>query len=73
MFQRQQLKTKPKNNVDVELQQLEERIRESNELVDIGMEKKEIAVMWAMRKLGYSEDEVQKILDVANEAYQSKD
>lgn len=36
------------------------------------MEKKEIAVMWAMRKLGYSKD-MDKVLDLANQAYGIKD
>lgn len=54
---------------EVELEDLERRIAISNETVEIGMEKKELAVMWAMRKLGYSEEETQKILNLANEAY----
>jgi len=37
------------------------------------MEKKEIAIMWAMRKLGYSEEQTQQVLDLANKAYQKKE
>lgn len=36
------------------------------------MEKKEIAIMWAMMKLGYSREETDKILDTANQAYNQK-
>jgi Holliday junction resolvasome RuvABC DNA-binding subunit len=37
------------------------------------MDKKEIAVMWAMKKLGYTEEQMQELLDLANEAYKPKD
>lgn len=57
----------------VKLEDLEMRIKISNENVDIGMEKKEIAIMWAMRKLGYSEEQTQQVLDLANKAYQKKE
>lgn len=60
-------------DTETELEELEMRITLSNEAVNIGMEKKEIAVMWAMRKLGYSQEETQKVLDKANEAYKHKD
>jgi Holliday junction resolvasome RuvABC DNA-binding subunit len=57
----------------IKLEDLEMRIKISNENVDIGMEKKEIAIMWAMRKLGYSEEQTQQVLDLANKAYQKKE
>ena len=52
---------KKKFNVDAQakLEGLEKQIRLSNETIEIGMEKKEIAVMWAMRKLGYTEEQTQ--------------
>lgn len=56
----------------LKLKDLERQIRISDETVNIGMEKKEIAVMWAMRKLGYTEEQTQQVLDLANEAYGKK-
>ena len=56
----------------LKLEDLERQIRISDETVNIGMEKKEIAVMWAMRKLGYTEEQTQQVLDLANEAYGKK-
>lgn len=53
----------------LKLEDLERQIKSSNENIKIGMDKKEIAVMWAMRKLGYTEEETQQILELANEAY----
>ncbi|MFQ7240839.1 hypothetical protein [Agathobaculum sp.] len=53
----------------LKLEDLEKRIQLSNESINIDMEKKEIAVMWAMRKLGYTEDETAQVLKTANEAY----
>lgn len=47
---------------------LERHIQTSNENVRIGMEKKEIAIMWAMRKLGYTEDQTSQVLKLANDA-----
>ena len=48
---------------------LQKYIDISNETIQIGMEKKEIAVMWAMRRLGYSVEKIQEVLDMANKAY----
>lgn len=62
-------KSSKTTNTDAELKKLEMRISVSNKSVEIGMEKKEIAVMWAMKRLGYSKEETQKVLDLANEAY----
>jgi hypothetical protein len=61
------------NDAKIKLEDLEMKIKISNENVDIGMTKKEIAIMWAMRKLGYSEEQTQQILDLANKAYQKKE
>ncbi len=55
-----------------ELRALETKIQEHNKPIEIGMEKKEIAVMWAMRKLGYTEEQTQQVLDLANQAYKPK-
>ncbi|MFD1403766.1 hypothetical protein [Robinsoniella peoriensis] len=65
---------KKKSSVDAQakLETLEKQIRLSNETVEIGMDKKEIAVMWAMRKLGYTEEQTQAVLELANEAYKPK-
>lgn len=60
-------------NHALKLEDLEQQIRISNETINIGMEKKEIAVMWAMRKLGYTEEQTQQVLDLANEAYGKKE
>jgi len=62
------------SNVDTEeeLDNLATRISISNENVEIGMEKKEVAVMWAMQKLGYGKEETQRVLKLANEAYNPK-
>ena len=48
-------------------------IEQHNRTIEIGMEKKEIAVMWAMKKLGYSKEDVEKVLDLANQAYGPKE
>lgn len=53
--------------------ELQRYIEESNESVQIGMDKKEIAVMWAMRKLGYTQEKTQEVLDLANKAYLPKE
>ncbi len=54
------------------LKNLQEYIEANGKAVQIGMEKKEIAVMWAMRKLGYTEDQTHEILSWANKAYLPK-
>lgn len=57
----------------LKLEDLERQIALSNENIKIGMDKKEIAVMWAMRKLGYTEEQTQQVLNLANEAYGKKE
>lgn len=52
--------------------ELQKYIEVSNETIQIGMDKKELAVMWAMRKLGYTEEQTQEVLDMANKAYLPK-
>lgn len=44
-------------------EELQKYIEVSNETIQIGMDKKELAVMWAMRKLGYTEEKTQEVLD----------
>jgi Holliday junction resolvasome RuvABC DNA-binding subunit len=66
-------KSSSDDDAEVKLENLEMRIDISNKNVEIGMEKKEIAVMWAMRKMGYSEEETQQVLNLANKAYHPKD
>ena len=53
-------------------EELQKYIEASNESVQIGMDKKELAVMWAMQKLGYTKKQTQELLDMANEAYLPK-
>jgi len=67
------VKSSSVNDPKITLEDLEMRIKISNENVDIGMEKKEIAIMWAMKRLGYSEEQTQEVLDLANNAYQKRD
>ena len=55
------------------MKQLQMAIEQHNRTIEIGMEKKEIAVMWAMKKLGYSKEDVDKVLDLANQAYGPKE
>lgn len=54
------------------LKRLQAELERDNHYISIGMEKKEIAIMWAMMKLGYSREETDKILDTANQAYNPK-
>lgn len=49
--------------------ELQKYVEVSNETIQIGMDKKELAVMWAMRKLGYTQEKIQGVLDLANAAY----
>lgn len=63
----------PKVDTEEELKQLQISIEQENRTIEIGMKKKEIAVMWAMRKLGYSKEDVDKVLDLANQAYEPKE
>lgn len=53
--------------------ELQRYIEESNESVQIGMDKKELAVIWAMRELGYPEEKTQEVLGLANKAYLPKE
>lgn len=52
---------------------LQQYIEVNNETTQIGMEKKEIAVMWAMQKLSYSEEQIREVLNLANKAYLPKE
>lgn len=63
----------PKADPEKELMRLQAEIEQHNRTMEIGMEKKEIAVMWAMRKLGYSKEDTDKVLDLANQAYGIQD
>lgn len=67
------VKSGPIDDPKMTLEDLEMRIKISNENVDIGMRKKEIAIMWAMKRLGYSEEQTQEVLDIANKAYQKRE
>ncbi len=53
------------------IEQIQESIDSYNAIEQIAMEKKELAVMWAMERLGYSEEKMQEVLSLANEAYPS--
>ena len=73
IYKYNKVKSSSVNDPKITLEDLEMRIKISNENVDIGMEKKEIAIMWAMKKLGYSEEQTQQVLDLANKAYQKRE
>jgi hypothetical protein len=64
------IKTSSVYEQKIKLKELETHLAISNKTVSIGMEKKEIAIMWAMRKLGYSEEKTKEVLDLAKTAYQ---
>lgn len=66
-------KWKRSQSLKPKYEELQKYIEESNETVQIGMDKKEIAVMWAMRELGYSEEKTKEVLDLANKAYLPKE
>ena len=59
--------TKPK------YEELQKYIEVSNDVIQIGMDKKELAVMWAMRNLGYTEEQTKEVLDLASKAYLPKE
>lgn len=62
-----QFKSDSKNDAQVKLQELERSIEIFNEHVEIvGMKQEELAVMWAMGKLGYSTEEIQQVINLAN-------
>jgi len=67
------VRSSPIDDPEMTLEDLEMHIKISNENVDIGMRKKEIAIMWAMKRLGYSEEQTQEVLDLANKAYQKRE
>ena len=60
---------KKSHSLKPKYEELQKYIEISNENVQIGMDKKEIAVMWAMRKLGYTQEQTQEVLELANMAY----
>ena len=64
---------KKSHSLKPKYEELQKYIEISNENVQIGMDKKEIAVMWAMRKLGYTQEQTQEVLELANKAYLPKE
>ena len=48
---------------------LQRYIEQHDEMVQIGMDKEEIAIIWAMKKLDYSSEQMQEVLDLASKAY----
>lgn len=66
-------KWKNSKSLKPKYKELQKYIEVSNETIQIGMDKKEIAVMWAMHELGYSEEETKEVLDLANKAYLPKE
>lgn len=65
-------KLKKNQSLKPKYTELQRYIEVSNETIQIGMDKKELAVMWAMRKLGYTEEQTQEVLNMANKAYLPK-
>jgi len=61
-----QFKSDSNNDAQAKLQELERSIEIFNENVEIGMKREELAVMWAMEKLGYSTEEIQQVINLAN-------
>ncbi|WP_455136072.1 hypothetical protein [Thermophilibacter sp.] len=51
------------------LDELNAEIAKSNEAAEIGKEQEEIAVIWAMRRLGYPIDEIDKVVGEARRAF----
>lgn len=66
-------KLKKSQSLKPKYEELQKYIEVNNETVQIGMDKKEIAVMWAMRKLGYTGEQTKEVLDLANKAYLPKE
>ena len=64
-------KWKARKSSKLKLQELQDYIQASDRMVQIGMDKKEIAVIWAMRELGYTQENIHEVLDLANKAYLS--
>lgn len=62
-------KWKSSKSSKLKYKELQKYIEASNETIQIGMDKKEIAVMWAMYELGYSEEKIKEVLDLASKAY----
>lgn len=66
-------KWKRSQSLKPKYEELKRYIEVSNETIQIGMDKKELAVMWAMRKLGYTEEKTQEVLELASKAYLPKE
>ena len=66
-------KWKQSRSLKPKYEELQKYIEVSNDTIQIGMDKKELAVMWAMHELGYTEEETQEVLDLANKAYLPKE
>ena len=64
---------KKSQSLKLKYEELQQYIEASNETIQIGMDKKELAVMWAMHELGYSEEKTKEVLDLANKAYLPKE
>lgn len=54
------------NEPQMTLEDLQHYLDKHNEIVEIGVEQEKIAVMWAMKKLGYSEEQIQEVINLAN-------
>lgn len=53
---------------EMTLDDLNKMISQSEEHMELGRKDEENRVWWAMRKLNYSEEQIQQVLDLANEA-----
>ena len=56
-----------------DLPELSAEIARTNDVIKIGMRKEEIAIIWAMRRLGYSPDDANKVVCEARKAYGLED
>ncbi len=61
-----QLKTPSDKEPQMTLEDLQHYLDKHNEIEEIGVEREKISVMWAMKKLGYSEEQIQEVIDLAN-------
>jgi hypothetical protein len=54
------------NEPQMTLEDLQHYLDKHNEIVEIGVEQEKIAIMWAMKKLGYNEEQIQEVINLAN-------
>lgn len=68
-----EVKSSSDNDAKVTLEDLERHIKMVNENEEIGIRRKEIDIMYAMQKLGYSEEQIQQVVGLANTYHKKKE